>query len=72
MGQWSDVNQLQSQIRKAENELKALVDKYAAVRADVEKKKAEVSGLYDRQDATVKEILGPRTMWEDCKDLPKI
>lgn len=69
MGQWSDVNQLQAKIAKAEGEYRALCDKCANARVEREIKKKELVALYEEQDRTVKGILGPRTLWEDEKKI---
>ncbi len=67
MGQWNDVNSLQNQNNKAESEFKALCEKCASTKEEISKKKKEIKDLYDKQDATISTILGPRTLYADEK-----
>lgn len=62
MGQWSEVSQLQNQIEKAEAEFKTLCDKFVACKNDCLKKRTEIKELYEKQDAMIQSVLGPRNL----------
>lgn len=69
MGQWTEVNQLEGDIRRAEASFRAACEKAALAKRDMGQRKAELLALYDRQDAAVKVALGPKSLVEDEKTI---
>lgn len=69
MGQWTEVNQLEGDIRRAETAFRAACERAALAKRDMLQRKAELADLYDRQEAAVRVALGPKSMVEDEKTI---
>lgn len=62
MAEWREVNRLQAEISRAEKDFDVLCQGWKRARAAAKAKKQELTDLYDQQDRTVREVLGPRSM----------